>query len=178
MATDETRAAVAARCEPSALITMVELTGRVARWDVPRLFGEFEELLDHHQRGPVLCDVGTCGYPDLATVDALARFRLLTQRTNRQIFLMNTGEELRALIAFAGLARSLPALRLPGRVLRLSVQPERKPHQGEQPLGVQEEGDLLDHASIKLENLDRPSLVSPALWIGFVLSESRRIVHL
>lgn len=173
----ETRAEVAAQCEPTALVTIVELTGRVARSDVPRLFEEFEVLIGHHQGGPVLCDVGTCSYPDLATVDALARFQLLTRRTNRHIFLMNIGEDLRALLTLTGLEGSLPALRLPGPVQRLRTQPERESHQGEQPLGVQEKGDLFDHAPFDLENLDRPSLVSPALWIGFVLSEGRRIVH-
>jgi hypothetical protein len=178
VASEGTRAAIAPACEPTALVTMVELTGRVDRSDVARLFGEFEELLGHHRRGPVLCDVGACWCPNLATVDALARFRLLTRRTDRQIFLINPGRELRELIAFAGLERSLPALRQPGPILRLRAQPERKSHHREQPLGIQEEGDLLDHAPFQFEHLDRPGLVSPALWIGFVLSESRRIVHL
>jgi STAS domain len=72
--------------------------------------------------------------PDVATIDALARLELTARRRGKTLRLRNASTELRELIALAGL----------DEVLR--VEPGRQAEQREQPIGVEEEGELDDPA--------------------------------
>jgi anti-anti-sigma regulatory factor len=70
--------------------------------------------------------------PNATTIDLLARLQLAAQRLGRHILLRGPSDDLRQLIGFAGL----------DEVLR--VEPGREPEQREQPLGAEEERQLLD----------------------------------
>jgi len=80
------------------------------------------------------CQVGALE-ADAATLDLLARLQLAARRLGIEVRLLDASSELRELIAFAGLAY----------VLRVEV--EREPEQREEPLGVEEEGELDDSAA-------------------------------
>jgi anti-anti-sigma regulatory factor len=69
---------------------------------------------------------------DGATLDLLARRQLAARRIGRHLLLRDPSPALRRLIAFAGLEQ----------VLR--VEPRRQAEQREEPLGIEEEGQLLD----------------------------------
>jgi hypothetical protein len=79
----------------------------------------------------VVLDVSTLA-PTVSTIDALARFQLAARRRGQRLQLRQASDELRRLIAFAGL----------GDVLR--VEPRRQPEEREQRLGVEEERELDD----------------------------------
>ena len=70
--------------------------------------------------------------PTGATIDLLARLELAAQRLGRHVLLRQPSRDLRELIAFTGL----------DEVLR--VEPGRKSEQRKQPLGAEEERQLLD----------------------------------
>lgn len=72
--------------------------------------------------------------PDAVTVDALARLQVAARRLGGEIRLRYAAEELLQLIAFVGL----------DAVLRVEVR--REAEEREQPLGVEEEGELADPA--------------------------------
>jgi hypothetical protein len=72
--------------------------------------------------------------PDVGTIGALARLELAARRQGKTIRLRNSSNELRELIALAGL----------DEVLR--VEPRGQAEQREQPLGVEEERELDDPA--------------------------------
>ena len=69
---------------------------------------------------------------DGATLDLLARRQLAARRIGRHVLLRDPSPALRRLIAFAGLEQ----------VLR--VEPRRQAEQREEPLGIEEEGQLRD----------------------------------
>ena len=69
---------------------------------------------------------------DVATLDLLARRQLAARRMGRHVLLRDPSPALRRLIAFAGL----------DEVLR--VEPRGQAEQREEPLGVEEERQLLD----------------------------------
>jgi hypothetical protein len=69
---------------------------------------------------------------DLATIEALARLQLAARRLGLELRLREAPEELRELIAFAGLSGVL------------GVEPSGQPEEREQRLGVEEEGELLE----------------------------------
>jgi anti-anti-sigma regulatory factor len=70
--------------------------------------------------------------PDLATIDALARFELAARRCGGHLGLRGTNESLRQMIRLTGLAG----------VLR--VEAGREPEQREERVRVEEEGELAD----------------------------------
>jgi anti-anti-sigma regulatory factor len=70
--------------------------------------------------------------PDVGTIDALARLELGARRRGCRVRLLGTNERLRELVGFAGL----------DQVLR--VEPERKPEEREERVGVEEERELDD----------------------------------
>ena len=70
--------------------------------------------------------------PDLGAIDDIARIHLGVRRSGCDLQLRSAGDELTALIEFAGL----------GDVLRVEVQ--RKPKQWKEPGGVEEESELPD----------------------------------
>ena len=80
--------------------------------------------------------------PQLGTVDALARVALAARSRGRRLRLRGVSRELRELIALAGLEEAL------------GVEPGRQPEEREEPLGVEEEGELPDPAARRqLEHL-------------------------
>lgn len=85
-------------------------------------------------RRPVtlVCDVRSLRDPHLGTVGALARLRLAARRLGCELRLRNARAELLELVSLAGLEE----------VLR--VEPGGEPEEREQPLRVQEEGELGD----------------------------------
>jgi len=72
--------------------------------------------------------------PDLLSVDVLARLRLATRRRDRDLRLANVSGGLGELLDFVGLREVL------------GVEPEGKPEEREQRLGVEEERELDDPA--------------------------------
>ena len=82
------------------------------------------------------CDVGHLANPDLRTVAVLARAQLNARRRGTRLRFRNASPALRELIAFAGLEEVLP---LVGRL-------RREPEEREEPVGVEEEGELGDPA--------------------------------
>ena len=79
----------------------------------------------------VVLDVSALA-PRVSTIDALARFQLAARRRGQRLQLRHASDELRRLIAFAGLSE----------VLR--VEPRRQAEEREQRLGVEEERELDD----------------------------------
>ena len=78
-----------------------------------------------------VCDV--CGLPaDAVSLDALARIGLAAHRLGRRVCLRGATGALSDLVALAGLEAVLP------------LEPGRQAEQGEQAVGVQEEGELPD----------------------------------
>ena len=80
------------------------------------------------------CQVGALE-ADAATLDLLSRLQLSARRLGIEVRLLDASPELRELVAFAGL----------NGVLRL--EPGRKAEEREEPLGVEEEGQLDDPAA-------------------------------
>jgi gamma-glutamyl:cysteine ligase YbdK (ATP-grasp superfamily) len=79
------------------------------------------------------CQVGALD-ADAATLDLLARLQLAARRLGIEVRLLDASPELRELVAFAGLTGALP------------FEPGRQPEEREEPLGVEEEGQLDDPA--------------------------------
>jgi hypothetical protein len=102
---------------------------------------------------------------DAETVDTLARLQLLAHRRGSELLLRNSSPELLALIAFSGLER----------VLR--VEPGGQAEEREQPLRVEEEGELGDPAVGEANHLQRPGIVPAACGRGPVLPEGRESVR-
>ena len=80
------------------------------------------------------CQVGALE-ADAATLDLLARLQLSARRLGIEVRLLGVSPELRELIAFAGLTCAL------------RVEVEREPEEREEPLDVEEEGQLDDPAA-------------------------------
>ena len=83
-------------------------------------------------RRAVVCDCAQISEPTLSTIDQLARLELAARQLGYQLQLRHANAALRDLIELLGLAD----------VLRVEV--EREPEEGEQPGGVEEEGQFTD----------------------------------
>jgi anti-anti-sigma regulatory factor len=79
----------------------------------------------------IVCDVSALAI-DVQTIDALARFQLVTRRAGLELRLRRVSVELQELLALVGL----------DAVLRL--EPGGQAEEREQPLRVEEEGELDD----------------------------------
>jgi hypothetical protein len=64
-------------------------------------------VLDHGDRGMVICDVAAIRCPTLGTLDVLARLQLAVRRRGWDLTLHGAHSELRALLALAGLIEVL-----------------------------------------------------------------------
>ena len=84
---------------------------------------------------PIVCDLSALGDGDVQVIDLLGRLELAARRHGRTLRLRNASPAFSALIAFVGL----------GPVLRLEL--EREPEEREDPLRVEEEGQLDDPAA-------------------------------
>jgi hypothetical protein len=80
----------------------------------------------------IVCDVGSVAEPDLGTVDTLARLALGLRRLGLELEMRDASSELQELLALTGLLDLL------------SVEPGGETEEGEQRLGVEEEGHLDD----------------------------------
>ena len=80
------------------------------------------------------CDVSSL-HPDLSTVDALARLRLLARRAGHEVRLQNASPELWALLSLVGL----------DEVLR--VESGREAEQREERVRLEEEREFRDPAA-------------------------------
>jgi hypothetical protein len=85
----------------------------------------------------VICECARIQDPELATIDQLARLALAARRGGGRLHLRNANAAMMMLIDLAGLAEVLEAL-------PLCVEVEGQPEEGEQPGGVEEEGELTD----------------------------------
>ena len=74
------------------------------------------------------CDVSGLGCADAHTIDLLARLRLAAQRYGLALRFVGVSPDLRDLVSFCGLPLEL----------------ERQAEEREEPLGVEEEGELAD----------------------------------
>src|SRR6266508_2272981 len=122
--------------EPST--TVVVVSGRITRTDIPALCERVRVVLEGSDAGQVVCDVAALVDPDAATVDALARLQLTARRLGRRLQLRWACQDLQALLAMMGLSEVLPC----GDVSDL--EPGRQAEQREQARGVQEEADPRD----------------------------------
>jgi anti-anti-sigma regulatory factor len=84
---------------------------------------------------PILCDLSALRNADAQVIDLLGRLELAARRHGRTLRLRNASPALAGLIAFAGLES----------VLRLD--PGRETEEREDPVGVEEEGQLDDPAA-------------------------------
>lgn len=115
------------------LTIAVAIDGPMDPADLPRLAEVVRRLLHETRARALLCDCRTAA-ADAVTIDALARIRLAACRSGATVELRHASMELRGLLAFAGLARAL------------GLEPGGQPEEGEQPRGVEVEGQLDDPA--------------------------------
>jgi ABC-type transporter Mla MlaB component len=87
--------------EPRAIAFTIH--GPIERADLPGLCDRVCALLQRARPEIAYCEVGGID-PDAVTVDALARLQLAAKRRACQIRLRGASDELRALVAFMGLA--------------------------------------------------------------------------
>lgn len=109
--------------------------------DLPALCDRVRVELDDGHPDVVVFEVGGLISPDLWTIDALARARLLARRDGCRLFLADASVELRELLDLAGLADAVPCEE--GSALDAKGEPEG----GEESRGVEEEGDPADAVS-------------------------------
>jgi ABC-type transporter Mla MlaB component len=83
------------------------IRGPVSRADLPGLCDRVCVLLTENPRREVACDVRGVE-PDAVAVDALARLQVGAGRHGCRVRLRGASSELRALVAFMGLADVLP----------------------------------------------------------------------
>ncbi len=87
---------------------MFVVEGPIVRADIPGLCERARQLMDRGGIAQVICDVGTVTAPDGTTIDALSRLQLAARRRGCRVVLRHTCEELRNLVALAGLSEVLP----------------------------------------------------------------------
>jgi hypothetical protein len=110
-----------------------------------------------------VCDVGALVEPDVAAVEALARLQLAARRSGCRIRLYDVPPQLGGLLELMGLGDIFP----PGAS---TTEAWRKPEQGEQSLGVEEEADPGDRPVPDLEDLQGPR-IERSLGSRLVLAE-------
>jgi ABC-type transporter Mla MlaB component len=130
--------AAASNTQPEPDTPLLIVGSAIRARDVPRLCHGLARA-DQRSR-PVVCDVAAVAPVDLTTVDGLARLALTLRRLGHEVVLRNASEELRDLVALAGLVDVLPCS--PGS----GVEARREPEQREVARGVEEERDPADRA--------------------------------
>jgi ABC-type transporter Mla MlaB component len=103
----------AARPSPVPSPATLALVGQIDRADISAFCERARELIERSEDDPVVCDLGRVGRPDAVTVEALARLMLEARRLGRRLVFRDACGELRDLVAFVGLARTLPCDRSP-----------------------------------------------------------------
>ncbi len=112
---------------------VVALDGPVVRGDLPAFCERIRGLLQDSGADVVLCDLRAVA-AEMCAVDALARLQLTAHRLGRRVELRHVSPALQELLEVAGLAGVL------------GLQPGGQAEEREQPLGVEEEGELADPA--------------------------------
>ena len=102
----------AARPTPAPDATLA-LVGQIERADIPAFCERARGLIERSDEDPVVCDLGRVARPDAVTVEALARLQLEARRLGRRLVFRDVCGELRDLVAFVGLERTLPCDRPP-----------------------------------------------------------------
>lgn len=123
------------RSPPEATTMVLVISGRIARSDVDPLCEQVCGLLKGCSVDQIVCDVRDIVDPDAAALDALARLQLAARRSGREIRLRYASVELRELLLLTGLSDAVP---LCGELV---LEPGRETKEGEEALGVEEEGD-------------------------------------
>jgi len=110
------------------------LGGPLVRADLPALCARGRALLESSGADVLVCDVGALEEPDAVAVDAVARLQLTARRLGSRIWVRHASADLCALLGFTGLEE----------ICSLRVDFEREAEEREEPLRVQEEGELDD----------------------------------
>jgi STAS domain-containing protein len=111
-----------------------DVEGRIGSADIRVLCERVRAMLEASDADQLVCDVKTLTAPDAVTVDGLARLQLTARRLGRRITLRHACDELRGMLAFAGLNEVLVCVDL---ILVAEGQSEQR----EQVRGVEEEAD-------------------------------------
>lgn len=105
---------------------------------LPALCDRVRVEIDDGHPDVVVFELGALISPDLRTVDALARARLIARRDGCELFLADAPAELRELLRFAGLEGAVPCVEGSG------LESRRQPEGREEARGVEEERDPAD----------------------------------
>lgn len=100
--------------------------------DIAELCRRTRALLEEADAQVVTCDVGAVD-PDIATLDVLARLKLVAGRFGASLRVVNAGVGVHLLVALAGLDE---VIRLEDRS---GLEPQRQPEHREQAGGIQKE---------------------------------------
>ena len=119
---------------PGPTTIVLSLGGPLARADLPALCDRGRALLDASGADVLVCDVSGLAEADAVAVDAVARLQLTARRLGRRICVRHAPMELEELLRLTGLAE----------ICGLRAKLEREPEEREDPLRVEEEGELLD----------------------------------
>jgi len=111
--------------------------GRIGSADIRVLCAHARAILEASDVEQLVCDVTTLTAPDATAVEALARLQLTARRLGRRITLRHACDELRGMLAFAGLDEVLVCADLP-------LEAEGQTEQREQVRRVEEETDPAD----------------------------------
>jgi ABC-type transporter Mla MlaB component len=121
------------RTEASAIV--LEISGPIARADIPGLCRRVRRQLEGRGADVLICDVATLVDPDAVTVDALARLQLTARRSGCRVRLYRAGVYLEELLSLMGLDDVVPAWSaLPGL-------PRGQAEEGEPARRIEEEAD-------------------------------------
>ena len=108
---------------------------------LPALSDRVRVELDGGHPDVVVFEVGGLISPDLWTIDALARARLIARRDGCELILADAPVELRELLELAGLADAVPCEE------GSALDAEGKPERGEESRSIEEERDPADPAA-------------------------------
>jgi ABC-type transporter Mla MlaB component len=120
--------------------TVFTIRGPLDRADLPGLCERLRASLEDGQIATAFCDVDRLVASDLVTVDALARLQLAARRLGCGVRLRDAPLDLQDLLACLGLDGVVPRG-------DLRVESRREPEQREQPVGIEEERELVDPAT-------------------------------
>ena len=117
-----------------------DVSGRIARADIPALCAQVSAMLEGDDAGRLVCHVAAIRVPDAVTVDALARIQLTALRHGRRITLRDASRELRELLELIGLGNVIPFGEGSG------IEARRQTEEREQGGRVEEECDPADRS--------------------------------
>ena len=117
---------------PSTIV--LSLGGPLARADLASLCHRARALLEASGADVLVCDASALAEADAVALDAIARLQLTARRLGSRICVRHAPAELEELLRLTGLAE----------ICGLRVDVQREAEEREEPLRVQEEGELLD----------------------------------